>query len=184
MSRKVYLILIIIIGVISVAGYLFYNQSRGGLDSQEQACLDSGGKIEETNCCKSVGDFPDLCKIGACGCAPKDSHKVKTCNCGADKCFNGEKCVERTTGSEANFEKKGFLVKYGQEKKWALNYEEPGKPALVATLEFNEESKCDLAEGEKPCSEYESYGEVGDRIKVIGNKQDGVVKVDQLIYIR
>jgi len=182
MNKKIYLILIIIIVIVSVAGYLFYNQNRSG--PAYQACIESGGEVIQMNCCKSVDDFPNQCKIGACGCSPENSHKIQTCDCGSGKCFNGEECIEKTTQSEANFEEEGYLVKYGKEEKWALNYEEPGKPALVVTLDFDQESQCDLAKDEKPCLEFDSYGEVGDRIKVIGNKNNGVVEVDNLIYVK
>ncbi len=61
----------------------------------EQACLDSGGEVGEMLCCKSNGDFPNMCLIGSCSCHPDDSHYVKICNCGYGKCFNGEICVSQ-----------------------------------------------------------------------------------------
>ena len=63
------------------------------LSEQEQACIDSGGEVSTSLCCESTSDFPDLCVIGACGCAPENSHEVKICDCGTDKCFNGTECV-------------------------------------------------------------------------------------------
>lgn len=60
---------------------------------KEQSCLISGGKIETLMCCTSVSDFPNLCLIGACGCSSTNSHQIKTCNCGENKCFNGKECV-------------------------------------------------------------------------------------------
>lgn len=183
MSKKVYLILIIIIGVVSIVGYLFYNQSESS-NALEEACLSSGGKVITANCCASVDNFPNQCNVGACGCSPQESHEIKVCDCDSGKCFNGKKCVEKNDVSKTNFEKKGYLVKYGKEKKWALNYDEQGKPALVVTLSFDEESECDLVHGDKPCLEFDSYGEVGDRVKVIGDKKDEVVEVDKLIYVK
>ena len=186
MSKKFYLVLIIIVGIISIGGYFFYNQERGSIpDAKQQACLESGGQVEEIDCCEPASNFPNQCKIGACGCAPENSQRVKICNCGKDKCFDGEKCVKSNQAeTEANFNEEGYLIKYGEEGSWGLNYEEPGKPALVVTFEFKEDSICDLAEGKKSCSDYEQYGEVGDRVKVIGNKKDGVVQVSKLIYIK
>ncbi len=64
------------------------------LTEKEQACIDSGGEISTILCCESTGDFPDLCVVGACGCAPENSHEVKTCDCGTDECFDGDECVE------------------------------------------------------------------------------------------
>lgn len=61
--------------------------------NKEQSCLLSGGNIETSLCCGSTSDFPNLCLIGACGCSPTNSHQIKTCNCGDNKCFNGKECV-------------------------------------------------------------------------------------------
>jgi len=63
----------------------------------EQACINSGGGVSTAMCCKSVSDFPNNCLIGACGCLSNNSHQVKTCDCGAGKCFNGSTCVSRTS---------------------------------------------------------------------------------------
>jgi hypothetical protein len=60
---------------------------------KEQACALSGGIIKTSLCCASASDFPNLCLIGACGCSPADSHQVKVCDCGEDKCFNGSGCI-------------------------------------------------------------------------------------------
>jgi len=68
-------------------------QKVGGKTKKEQSCLDSGGTITTASCCKSVSDLPNTCLIGACGCSPTNSHEVKTCDCGSEKCFNGEKCI-------------------------------------------------------------------------------------------
>ena len=86
---------ILIAFVIAVAGIAstfftgFVKESE-----QQRGCLDSGGAVVTRPCCKSVGDFPNLCGVGACGCAPQHSHEVKVCLCGGGRCFNGEKCVE------------------------------------------------------------------------------------------
>ena len=60
----------------------------------ELLCTSTGGSLETTLCCKSASDFPNSCLIGACGCAPGNSHDVKTCTCGEEKCFDNLKgCV-------------------------------------------------------------------------------------------
>ncbi len=71
-----------------------------GKTEKEQACEDSGGTVTTGLCCKSVGDFPNTCAVGACACAPDNSHEVKTCDCGEGNCFNGNKCVEREEPEE------------------------------------------------------------------------------------
>ena len=60
---------------------------------KEQACINSGGTVGTSMCCKSASDFPNNCLIGACGCAPINSHEVKVCNCPQGKCFDGNACV-------------------------------------------------------------------------------------------
>ena len=59
----------------------------------EKTCTDSGGTISTAFCCKAVADFPNTCLIGACGCSTEDSHEVKICDCGPEKCFDGYECV-------------------------------------------------------------------------------------------
>jgi len=62
-------------------------------DDLKQACLDSGGQIAIVSCCKSAGNYPNTCLIGACGCSLESSKEIKTCDCGEGKCFNGTACV-------------------------------------------------------------------------------------------
>jgi len=70
------------------------NQPQASVDDAKQkACLNSGGTLGSSVCCASAGDFPNSCAIGACGCAPANSHPVKTCECGEGKCFDGNSCV-------------------------------------------------------------------------------------------
>jgi len=63
--------------------------------TKEQKCVSSGGTVSTSTCCQATADFPNLCLIGACGCSPDNSHEIKVCDCGSDKCFNGTKCVAR-----------------------------------------------------------------------------------------
>lgn len=64
-----------------------------GEATKEEACISSGGTVETAFCCQSASDFPNTCLIGACGCAPANSHQIKICNCGQGKCFDGNTCV-------------------------------------------------------------------------------------------
>jgi hypothetical protein len=61
--------------------------------NQIQGCINSGGNITSSDCCEAVGDFPNTCSIGACGCAPFSSHNIRVCNCGQNKCWNGTQCI-------------------------------------------------------------------------------------------
>lgn len=99
MFRKIIIVVIIII--IAWIGYLYYqsNTIQEGGAEKEQACIDSGGEVSIGRCRKSTGNFFNTCLIGPC-VYPSGflndllySYKVKFCNCGPDKCFNGEKCV-------------------------------------------------------------------------------------------
>lgn len=62
-------------------------------ETPEQACVNSGGTVGTGMCCKSVGDFPDTCAVGACACPPDNSHEVKICDCGEGRCYDGNTCV-------------------------------------------------------------------------------------------
>jgi hypothetical protein len=59
-------------------------------DAREAAtlCTSTGGQLETGLCCASVGDFPNSCLGGACGCAPDSSHTVVRCICPANSCFS------------------------------------------------------------------------------------------------
>jgi len=54
-----------------------------------------GGNVTTHLCCNSVGDFPNTCLIGACGCSPSNSHEIKVCDCGEGRCWDSGKfkCV-------------------------------------------------------------------------------------------
>lgn len=69
--------------------------SDGGSGQAEQGCISSGGTPAFASCCESVDDFPNTCLVGACGCAPNNSHEVNTCECPAGTCFDGTRCVSR-----------------------------------------------------------------------------------------
>lgn len=92
MNKKIIFAVLIIV-IIVVAGYFAYsgmgNKNVSGL---EIACKNSGGVVSSAMCCGSASDFPNLCLIGACGCSPENSHEVKICDCGQDKCFDGASC--------------------------------------------------------------------------------------------
>ncbi len=56
-------------------------------------CVAAGGTVGTAMCCGAVGDFPNTCLIGACGCAPDYSHEVSVCECPDDKCWDGTNCT-------------------------------------------------------------------------------------------
>lgn len=117
--------------------------------TKEQGCTNSGGTIASSFCCNSVSDFPNSCLIGACGCAPANSHQVKTCDCGEGKCFDGNSCVDAKlpaaeTTNQPNIA--GTIYKNAQygfqltlPKGWEkYSTEDISKPSdIVADLAFN-----------------------------------------------
>ena len=57
-------------------------------DALALRCTLTGGTINTGLCCMSVGDFPNNCAVGACGCPPASSHTVRVCACPSGMCFN------------------------------------------------------------------------------------------------
>ena len=103
MNKNILVLLIILIIIVGGVIYLQYQakpiDKSAGLSEIERACVGSGGTIALMDCyCSEVKDFPNLCEIGACTCNPMlgIKYEIKTCDCGQDKCFNGEKCTTRT----------------------------------------------------------------------------------------
>lgn len=93
-------------------------------------CLKSGGKITTAMCCGNTEDFPNTCKIGACGCAPEDSHRIKVCNCGPGKCFNGKKCVAQ--GSKPSDQEETANLKLAVQN-WNLTKQSSGGVIITGT---------------------------------------------------
>jgi len=119
MSKTIIAIIIIII--VAGLGYWIYQSTLTpeGLTEKEQACVNSGGTISTSLCCKSTSDFPNLCLIGPCGCSPDNSHEIKICDCGPDKCFDGNECItiEEETADWKTYrnEEYGFEIRYPPE---------------------------------------------------------------------
>jgi heat shock protein HslJ len=66
-----------------------------GVISPAERCRRAGGTVGAASCCGLVGDFPNTCLMGACGCAPEHSHEVQVCRCPEGRCFDGKACVEQ-----------------------------------------------------------------------------------------
>jgi hypothetical protein len=66
-------------------------------DQKFKSCVENSGTIKLMDCyCEGVADFPNICATGVCTCNPaatKFQNKVKICDCGNEKCFDGNKCV-------------------------------------------------------------------------------------------
>lgn len=91
-TRTAEMCLIIVAVAIAVAVLLLVNKPV----ATDTLCTSTGGTVVPASCCASVSDFPNTCLIGACGCAPENSHSVDICDCGADMCWDDEKgCTTR-----------------------------------------------------------------------------------------
>jgi hypothetical protein len=89
MKKNVIIALFIMVVAFSVVAY---TQMKSPVSGKEQSCINSDGTVGTSMCCKTTGDFPNTCLIGACGCSLENSHEVKICECPQDKCFNGDIC--------------------------------------------------------------------------------------------
>jgi hypothetical protein len=65
----------------------------GDASSPAATCTATGGVVSSSLCCSATSDFPNSCSVGACGCAPANSHTVSTCSCGAGCFLPGYGCV-------------------------------------------------------------------------------------------
>lgn len=93
---KIFLILAIIILLLSIVIVILNKKTV--IPPEQTAlknCLESGGQTITASCCLSTSHFPNTCLIGACGCAPDQSHNIQICDCGPDKCFDGNRCINR-----------------------------------------------------------------------------------------
>lgn len=105
-------------------------------------------------------------------------------------CEGDEKCFrpwEEVCESEINFSKSGVTVKNLpglKSDQWYLLYEEPGKPALNAELQFDTESLCGSEERKTMCMllSISDYGmKNGGKVEIRGIEHDDVLKVRELI---
>lgn len=90
-------LLLIFLGIVGI--FVYHKRAVAPIETLDQQCVAAGGQVEETLCCGGANaetqtSFPNLCVIGACGCAPKYSRPTKICNCGEGKCFDGKACVQ------------------------------------------------------------------------------------------
>jgi len=146
---------IIIIIVVAGLGYWIYQSTTTPeeLTEKEQACVNSGGEISTSLCCKATDDFPNACLVGPCGCSPENSHQVKICDCGPDKCFNGSECVSLTFDwNSYENEKYGYSLKYPQPCLYGplpgyCKQSPPGERPQECLCYFNAENPDDVSLG-------------------------------------
>lgn len=84
---------------------------------------------------------------------------------------------EQSDGSDIEFSRTGNLVE--RDDQWVLVYEEPGKPAVTARLQFIDQSACFSDAGEEIACIPASWEE-GVRVEVSGTETGDLVKVDRL----
>lgn len=84
---------------------------------------------------------------------------------------------------EINFSEVGNILNWDVQTEsytddWTLLYEKPGNPAISVNLNFNENSLCDIGEGDELCDKNKFSN--GDRAKVEGNRVNNKVTVIKL----
>ncbi len=79
----------------AVGGQTAGRSTSGGASGAAELCSRTGGTVTTASCCTSVGDFPNLCLVGGCSCAPASSHEVSVCSCPVGECFDGTGCGTR-----------------------------------------------------------------------------------------
>lgn len=105
MKKTILIAIILVLFVFAGIGFVLlknaaqdqeYDKEEGReeiMSEKEWDCINSEGNIVMASCCKGTGDLPNTCLIGACGCSPENSGQVKTCDCGPERCFDGNQCV-------------------------------------------------------------------------------------------
>ena len=96
MTNKVLIsIVVIIVIIVAIAVYYTVFQVEPTPTALEQACINAGGTVRTSPCCLATGDFPNMCLVGPCTCAPANSHDVTICDCGEAECWDSERleCV-------------------------------------------------------------------------------------------
>lgn len=93
--KNTVLVAIIVVIIIAIGIYYAFFQVGPTPTTVEQACINSGGTVRLGLCCKTTGDFPNMCLIGPCGCSPANTHEVTICDCGEGKCWDSDRaeCV-------------------------------------------------------------------------------------------
>ncbi|KKU10282.1 MAG: hypothetical protein UX65_C0007G0011 [Parcubacteria group bacterium GW2011_GWB1_46_8] len=97
--KKVILLGLVLVLLVAAGTLMYRKQAVAPLETLDGQCTAAGGTIKESLCCKGVDSgpqtkFPNLCAIGACGCAPEYSKPTKICDCGEGKCFDGSTCTD------------------------------------------------------------------------------------------
>lgn len=115
--------------------------------------------------------FPNIIKTEGAPSVPQTDIRTMEIKCGF---FNSN-----LVNSVNNFDKTGNLSK--QDGKWVLIYEESGKPALVASLSFDEKSICEKGAQRDMC--VLNNLKIGERARIVGTLDGSVLTVYDLIWL-
>jgi gas vesicle protein len=129
------------------------------------------GYISGYMACVMNFSFPNVIKTEGAPSVPQTDIRTIEIKCGF---FNSN-----LANATNNFDKTGNLSK--QNGEWVLIYEEPGKPALIASLSFNEKSICEKGAQKDVC--VLNNLNIGERTRIIGTLEGGVLTVYDLIWL-
>jgi hypothetical protein len=129
------------------------------------------GYISGYMACVMNFSFPNIIKTEGAPSVPQTDIRTIEIKCGF---FNSN-----LANSANNFDKTGNLSR--QDGKWVLIYEEPGKPALVASLSFNEKSICEKGAQKDVC--VLNNLNIGERTRIVGTLDGGILTVYDLIWL-
>lgn len=156
---------------VNIEKYLNDNLERDKYNVADGIIGGLRGYISGYMACVMNFSFPNIIKTEGAPSVPQTDIRTIEIKCGF---FNSN-----LANSANNFDKTGNLSR--QDGKWVLIYEEPGKPALVASLSFNEKSICEKGAQKDVC--VLNNLNIGERTRIVGTLDGGVLTVYDLIWL-
>ena len=161
MNKFTIVLLVLVVVVVGAVLYLGFSPNE---EKDTWVCRNTSvGWVKNGN---PAGPMP----IGGCG-AIKEEEKPKVSTTSFEE--TGNLAVEETRYAGEG------------ESRWRLSYEKPGVPALRVIIKFVHNSVCDYNGDVVSCINNAKYtiGNVGDRVKITGEKADDTVTVSKMTLV-